>query len=122
MGIEIIKLLPVESLQELHLRRAAVDKAHAGWMAFATQSSESCMKGFNREIRSGVTVRVYKFYVFHDILYMYVFEIYTHMFKHVQRSQFTPHFDQGGLDTEVDLLLQQLEDRLCVLVRGHIKP
>ena len=80
------------------------------------------MKGFNREIRSGVTVRVYKFYVFHDILYMYVFEIYTHMFKHVQRSQFTPHFDQGGLDTEVDLLLQQLEDRLCVLVRGHIKP
>ena len=78
----------MESLQELHLRRAAVDKAHAAWMAFATHSGESCMKGFNREIRSGVTVRVCIFYAFHDD-FSYVFlEIYTHMFKHVQISMF----------------------------------
>lgn len=47
---------------------------------------------------------------------------FTCIVMHVCFKHFTPCFSQGGLDTEVDLLLQQLEDRLCALVRGHMNP
>lgn len=43
---------------------------------------------------------------------IYVYTTFTCMVTHVCFKHFTPYFSQGGLDTEVDLLLQQLEDRL----------